>query len=178
MNTERNWTGYWINTGRTMGTPTTATPRRTLFTNHIRMQIVPGKATVFLCGLGWHVLYINGKKADDRVLAPVVTQYDKRVSWIEYDITSLVRPGKNAVAVLLGNGWYNCQTAEVWSFDKAPWRDLPKLLCDIEIDGVNVAKSDTSWKTHASPVTFDALRNGEFYDAAARNSRIRRSRFR
>ena len=165
MNMERNWSGYWINSGRGMGTPTTATPAAPYLRTTFECKSTPGKATVFLCGLGWHELYVNGRKADDRVLAPVVTQYDRRVSWIEYDITPLVRPGKNALAILLGNGWYNCQTAEVWSFDKAPWRDLPKLLCDIEIDGITVAKSDTSWKTHDSPVTFDALRNGEFYDA-------------
>lgn len=165
MNTERNWSGYWINSGRCMGTPTTATTAAPYLRTTFECKSIPGKATVFLCGLGWHELYVNGRKADDRVLAPVVTQFTQRASWIEYDITSLVRPGKNALAVLLGNGWYNCQTAEVWSFDKAPWRDLPKLLCDIEIDGVTIAKSDTTWKTHDSPVTFDALRNGEFYDA-------------
>ncbi len=165
MNTERNWSGYWINSGRGMGTPTTATPAAPYLRTTFECKSTPGKATVFLCGLGWHELYVNGRKADDRVLAPVATQFDRHVSWIEYDITPFVRPGKNAVAVLLGNGWYNCQTAEVWSFDKAPWRDLPKLICDIEIDGVTIAKSDTSWKTHDSPVTFDALRNGEFYDA-------------
>ena len=165
MNTERNWSGYWINSGRGMGTPTTATPAAPYLRTTFECKSTPGKATVFLCGLGWHELYVNGRKADDRVLAPVATQFDRHVSWIEYDITPFVRPGKNALAVLLGNGWYNCQTAEVWSFDKAPWRDLPKLICDIEIDGVTIAKSDTSWKTHDSPVTFDALRNGEFYDA-------------
>lgn len=165
MNTERNWSGYWINSGRGMGTPTTATPAAPYLRATFECKSTPGKATVFLCGLGWHELYVNGRKADDRVLAPVATQFDRHVSWIEYDITPFVRPGKNAVAVLLGNGWYNCQTAEVWSFDKAPWRDLPKLICDIEIDGVTIAKSDTSWKTHDTPVTFDALRNGEFYDA-------------
>ena len=98
------------------------------------------------------------------MLAPTITQFDKRVSFIEYDVTRLLKTGKNAVCVLLGNGLYNCRVHK-WSFDKAPWRDYPKLLCDIVIDGKTVAKSDYSWKTHPSPVTFNELRNGQYFDA-------------
>lgn len=165
MNTKRKWTGYWINTGKTMSAPSREVGSAPYLRKTFECPAKPARATAYLCGLGWHELYINGRKVDDRVLAPVVTQYDKRDSYIEYDITPFVKQGKNAVAVLLGNGWYNCHTAEVWSFDKAPWRDWPKLLCDIEIDGKTVVKSDASWKTHDSPIRFDALRNGESYDA-------------
>lgn len=125
----------------------------------------PAQAQIYLCALGWHELYVNGVKVDDRVLAPSVTQFDKHVSYIDYDVTHLLHAGKNAVTVLLGNGWYNCHTSEVWSFDKAPWRDWPKLICDIVADDVVIAKSDCSWVYHDSPIVFDALRNGESYDA-------------
>lgn len=161
----RNWNGYWINTGKRMTAPAANVGAAPYLRKTFLCETVPMQAKIYLCGLGWHELYVNGRKADDRVLAPVVTQYDKRDSYIEYDVTGLLKPGRNAVAVLLGNGWYNCHTAEVWSFDKAPWRDWPKLLCDIVADGKLLAKSDTSWVTHDSPVTFDALRNGEHYDA-------------
>lgn len=30
----------------------------------------PGTAVVSLCALGWHELYVNGKKTDDCVLTP------------------------------------------------------------------------------------------------------------
>ena len=161
----RNWNGYWINTGKQMCAPSTEVGSAPYLRKTFDCAAAPRQAKIYLCGLGWHELYVNGRKADDRVLAPVVTQYDKRDSYIEYDVTGLLKPGKNAVAVLLGNGWYNCHTPEVWSFDKAPWRDWPKLLCDIIADGRLLAKSDTTWVTHDSPVTFDALRNGEHYDA-------------
>ena len=113
----------------------------------------PKKATVFLCGLGWHVLYVNSRKADDRVLAPTVSQFDKHVGYIDYDVTKLLKKGKNAVTVLLGNGLFNCSNPK-WSFDKAPWRDYPKLLCDIVADGKTVAQSDASWKVYDSPGRF------------------------
>ena len=161
----REWNGYWINDGKTMCAPADWVGAAPYLRKTFVCDKAPEKATVFLCGLGWHELYVNGQKADDRVLAPVVTQYEKRDSYIEYDVTGLLKPGKNAVAVLLGNGWYNCHTTETWSFDKAPWRDWPKLLCDIVADGKLLAKTETSWRFHESPVRFDALRNGEHYDA-------------
>lgn len=155
--------GLWINEGKFMfKSPgsVSAAPcfRKTFDAGSFK------KAVVRLCGLGWHELYVNGQKADDRVLAPNVTQYDKRVSYIDYDVSKLIRQGKNAVAVILGNGWYNYDFAH-WELEKAPWRDWPKLCCDILIDGRLAARSDRSWKFHPGPVTYDALHGGESYDA-------------
>ncbi len=164
MQQERKWQGRWINAGQTMGTPTdTILPAPYLRTT-FDLMATPGKGVIFLCGLGWHVLYVNNQKADDRVLAPVMTQFDKHVSYIEYDVTKLLRKGKNAVTVMLGNGLFNCHEPH-WSYDKAPWRDYPKLLCDIVVDGQTVAASGKDWKVHSSPITFDGFRNGQYYDA-------------
>ncbi|NMA45795.1 MAG: family 78 glycoside hydrolase catalytic domain [Lentisphaerae bacterium] len=163
---KRTWHGYWINGSNGNFHSTSPVWPAPYLRKTFTCATAPKKAVVYLCGLGWHELYVNGRKADDRVLAPVVTQYEQRASYIDYDVTALLRPGKNALVVLLGNGWYNCHTHEVWGFVRAPWRDFPKLLCDVEIDGQVAVQSNASWKTTASPVTFDGLRNGEFYDAA------------
>ncbi|MFA6566766.1 MAG: glycoside hydrolase family 78 protein [Victivallales bacterium] len=122
-------------------------------------------AKVYICGLGYHELYINGSKVGDHVLDPVVTHYDKRVRYVTYDVTSCLICGKNVLGVVLGNGWYNCHTPEVWNFDKAAWRDYPKLLLDLEVDNKIVLCSDDSWKISSGPIIFDGLRNGETYDA-------------
>ena len=39
-------------------------------------------AKLFICGLGYHELYLNGGKVGAQVLAPVVSQYDKRVRYL------------------------------------------------------------------------------------------------
>ena len=163
-NTERKWIGRWINAGQTLMNPPDDLPPAPYFRKTFVCPKKPKKAVVFLCGLGWHELYVNGQKVDDRVLAPTVTQYDKHVSYIEYDVTQLLKKGKNAVAVLLGNGYFNVLET-LWRFATAPWRDYPKLICDIVADGETVARSDESWKWHDSPITFDSLRGGQFYDA-------------
>ena len=82
MNLERKWQGRWINDGSTMGTPTDVNNNAPYLRKTFICERKPKKATVFLCGLGWHVLYVNGRKADDRVLAPTVSQFDKHVGYI------------------------------------------------------------------------------------------------
>ena len=69
------------------------------------------------------------------------------------------------MVVWLGNGWYNCHATSTWTLDTAPWRDWPKLLCDIVVGDQVIAASDESWRWHESPITFDSLLNGEKYDA-------------
>ncbi|MCX7916473.1 MAG: family 78 glycoside hydrolase catalytic domain, partial [Verrucomicrobiae bacterium] len=116
-----------------------------------------------VCGLGYHEVWLNGERVGDTVLEPVVTQYDKRVRFVSYRVH--LRAGRNALGVILGNGWYNSHTAEVWHFDKAPWRDYPKLWLELEQDGSLVIVSDGTWRVTTGPILFDGLRNGEIYDA-------------
>ncbi|HAH88438.1 MAG TPA: alpha-L-rhamnosidase, partial [Armatimonadetes bacterium] len=62
-------------------------------------------ARAYICGLGYHELYINGRKAGNSVLDPSVTRYDRRASYVTRDITDMLSTGKNAVGVMLGSGW-------------------------------------------------------------------------
>lgn len=58
--------------------------------------------------LGYHEVYVNGKKASSAVLAPAVAQLNKRSLMVTYDITPMVRKGNNEVRLWLGKGWYRC----------------------------------------------------------------------
>lgn len=129
------------------------------------LESQPACAVLKLCTPGWHELYVNGQKADDRVLAPVVTQLDRHVSVVQYEVAHLLRAGKNVIAVLLGNGWYNPDTPCDWDFHHASWRDHPKLLCELLVDGDVRIVSGKDWKVCASPILFNQLREGETYDA-------------
>jgi len=122
-------------------------------------------ASLRICGLGYYELYLNGRKVGDHVLDPVVTHYDRRALYVTYDVSAYLVDGANTVGVVLGNGWYNCHTPEVWHFDKAPWRANPKFLLQMDLDGECVLASDKSWKCASGPIVFDGLRNGETYDA-------------
>lgn len=56
--------------------------------------------------LGYHEVYINGQKVGDGVLAPAVSQFDKRSLILTYDISKLLKKGKNECLIWLGSGWY------------------------------------------------------------------------
>ena len=161
---------YWI--GRadaTMSDWRAKTKPAPLFRREFTLGAKPVAATLRVCGLGFHETRINGAKAGDHVLDPTPTQFDKRVRFVTHDVTKMLRKGKNAVGVMLGNGWYNSHTADVWHFDKAPWRDHPKLMLQLDIamqDGTSVSiMSGPEWRVAEGPIRFDGIRNGEFYDA-------------
>ncbi|MBO5060615.1 MAG: alpha-L-rhamnosidase N-terminal domain-containing protein [Clostridia bacterium] len=77
------------------------------------------KATLYACGLGYGLYYINGQSVTDDVLLTPVTRYDLTVLYNSYDVTTLIKAGKNAVGAMLGNGWY-CTLYPRWDTYKAP----------------------------------------------------------
>ncbi|MDR3147200.1 MAG: glycoside hydrolase family 78 protein, partial [Treponema sp.] len=127
----------------------------------------PVLATVAICGVGYYELYVNGVKAGDSFLTPAQSIYDRTVYYNTYDILPLLRRGDNEFYVLLGNGLYNCGI-KTWDFEKAPWRDKPKLLlyADIAVRGGwrDCVCSDTSFETGESPITYNTLYGGETQD--------------
>ncbi len=82
-------------------------------------------AQVAICGLGYYELHCNGRRIGDHQLDPAFTDYDHRVLYTCYDITESLKQGRNALGIMLGNGWYNMHTRATWNFDRAPWRDSP-----------------------------------------------------
>ena len=124
MNSTRVWKGIWI---KASTVPENQVPylRKTF-----DLEAVPKKVSAFICSAGWHVLTVNGKRPDDRELAPSVSQYDKRVFYIEYDIAKLLKPGKNVILLELGNSLYNDNSHAASDFIRATWRDKVKVLCE------------------------------------------------
>ena len=59
---------------------------------------------------------MNGKKAQDDLLSPGWTKYDKTALYDTRDVTSLVKQGSNAVGVLLGNGMYRVHPGRYTKF--------------------------------------------------------------
>ena len=111
------------------------------------------RARAYICGLGYYELRINGEKVGFNVLDPAWTTYDKRALYVAYDITTMLRAGKNAVGVILGQGWYKNRA----------------LLLQMNLELANGKKmsvfTDTTWKIAAGPVVEDSVYNGEIYDA-------------
>lgn len=103
-----------------------------------------GKQTAFLHvnTLGYHEIYINGKKVSDDVLSPAVSHLNKRSLIMTYDVTSYLKDGENDLLIWLGQGWYKKTT-----FGAAYDGPLVKAELDILKDGKweLLAATDTSW---------------------------------
>jgi len=126
------------------------------------------RARVRLSGLGWSELYINGKKVSDDVLSPGLTDYSKEVLYRTYDVTSFIKPGANAIGIMLGNGWYSAASILPWE-KGGPWGYPPRAILQMTVthdDGtVTHVLTDKTWKTTRGPVGANQLVAGETYDA-------------
>jgi alpha-L-rhamnosidase len=126
------------------------------------------RATAYISGMGWFEFSLNGAKVSNDVLAPALSDYDKRVFYLTYDVTSRLKPGANAIGVILGSGRFfaprHGQPLGTRSFG------YPKLLMQIEIEYSDGSKetiaSDQTWKlTTEGPIVANNEYDGERYDA-------------
>jgi alpha-L-rhamnosidase len=129
-------------------------------------------ARLYITGLGYYEAYLNGKKVGDHMLDPGWTNYSKRIQYITYDVTEMVRAGVNAIGVMLGNGWYN--TMPLYLFNRLNLRTVlitgqPKCLVQLLVrftDGTEeVIVSDDNWKAGKGPILMNSVYLGEKYDA-------------
>lgn len=157
------WRGAWISDGHDKDHRAAPYFRKTF---DINKTIKSARAYISAGGL--FVLTVNGQRAGDHFLDPVYTRYDRRCSYVTFDITSLLRGGRNALGVVLGNGWYNHQALAVWDFDRAPWRNRPTFCMDVRItytDGTTeTVATDLSWRTSDGPLVYNNIYTGEHYD--------------
>jgi alpha-L-rhamnosidase len=123
-------------------------------------------ARLFVTALGSYRFFINGRTVSDDVLTPGFTDYRKRVQYQTYDVTPMLVRGKNALGVLLGEGWYG--SGITWAgahFFPPPER----LLAQLEIEYTNgrheTVVTNDSWKGTASPILQSEIYAGEIYDA-------------
>lgn len=129
------------------------------------LQSQPRRAVLYVSGIGSSVCYMNGKRVGNDVFGPLPTWYDASVSYLTYDVTSLVKAGTNAIGVALGNGRYlSMRNNSMASFG------LPRLMAQLDIEYDNGEKvsviSDNSWKvTNKGPIVANNEFDGEKYDA-------------
>src|SRR5665648_473031 len=65
------------------------------------------KVFLYINSLGYHEVFLNGEKVGDKVLTPAVSQFNKRSLVITYNISSLIRQGRNDIVLWIGQGWYS-----------------------------------------------------------------------
>lgn len=136
------------------------------------------KAVLYVTGLGYFETKINGANVTEDILIPVASNYEYRplekllyplndnitfrIYYHSFDITHLLKKGKNILTIQLGNGWYrqkerNAEGETSFSDDlKAIYKLV--FLCD---DGINEICSDGSEKYTYSEIVYNNIFIGE-----------------
>ncbi|HQK95772.1 MAG TPA: family 78 glycoside hydrolase catalytic domain, partial [Armatimonadota bacterium] len=141
--------------------------RSQCFRKEFRLDQPVTSARAYVSGLGLYELRINGRKVGADELAPGWTLYDKRVQYQTFDVTDLLRSGRNAVGAVVGNGWWSGRIS--WRTPPPSVRNVLRFVCELDVQLANgghvIVATDDSWRAHESPVLSDDLYDGETYDA-------------
>ena len=120
------------------------------------------KARLYVTALGIYEVHLNGKRVGDAAFAPGWTDYNKRVQYQEYDVTTLLNKGGNALGALTVNGWY-CGHLGNGGFQQ--YGTVPAFLAQLEVtyaDGSSeTIATDETWKICAGPVVEADFMEGE-----------------
>jgi hypothetical protein len=138
----------------------------------LRREFVVGpglrRALAAVSGLGQYELSCNGRKAGEDLLSPGWTDYERTTLYELVDLTGLLRTGRNALGLMLGNGMYDVVHRDRYAkFNgfSGPLRAILQLRLEYEDGRVEWIGTDPNWRTAAGPITFGNAYGGEDYDA-------------
>lgn len=133
---------------------------------------VPQFAPAFVTSVGFHELYVNGKKVSDAVLTPSVSDLRNRVLYTSYDISAYLKKGRNNIVIWLASGWADFS-------DKNPKVDFnvqkkPMCKAQFRIDSEGWITTNKTWKyTRSNTSHLGNWKNsdfgGEFVDNSGRD---------
>lgn len=144
------------------------TPAAPLLRCEFTVTDVPLEAYVVVAAGGLAAVELDGQPLDDAVLSPGFTDYDVRVQYTVTDVTSRIYPGRHAIGIELGRGFYGIRGRNTWNWETAPWHDDPcvrMLLLVRTAEGEQTIVTDEGWVVVDGPTTSDDLYAGEDYDA-------------
>ncbi|WRT68172.1 uncharacterized protein IL334_005147 [Kwoniella shivajii] len=125
---------------------------------------VPSKPTrnarLYITALGVYESYLNGNIIGQDILAPGWTSYTARLPYQTYDITHLIKDGKNVLGAWVGEGWYS-GILGYQGGARNIFGDQPSLLAQLEIDGQPI---QGEWEWSFGAMTSSGLYDGETYD--------------
>ena len=128
-------------------------------------------ARLYASAMGVYNLYLNGKKVGEDWFAPGDSQYRETICYQVYDVTDMLKGGKNAMGAELAPGWYTGYlTFTVSNFNF--FGDYEALLSRLVVtyeDGTKetFVSNPENWKAcKDGPVRNASYFQGERYDAS------------
>ena len=126
------------------------------------------QARLYITALGVYEAQINGRQVGDHVLAPGWTSYNHRLRYQTFDVTEYLLEGHNAVAAMLGDGWYRGRLG-FGGGKRNIYGNQLALLAQLEIDYHDGTReqlvTDSSWRASSGAILASDIYDGETYDA-------------
>jgi alpha-L-rhamnosidase len=126
-------------------------------------------ARLYATALGSYVMFLNGMRVGNQVLAPGWTDYRERVVYQTYDdVTVWIAQGKNVIGALLAPGWY--ATSLEWAQQPNNYGVTPPALrAQLRIEhtdgSVEWVATDASWQADTFSILHSEIYDGESQDA-------------
>ncbi len=141
MLAQSDWTAKWI------GMESANENECPWFRKSFDLDALPDTALASVGSLGFHELYVNGRKVSDAVLTPSVSDLHKRALYVTYDIRQYLRRGRNVVGLWLAPGWAQYVDHEV----SVPFvaGKKPLAIAQVQIGGTRVV-TDETWRCSLS----------------------------
>ncbi|MGI5989484.1 MAG: family 78 glycoside hydrolase catalytic domain [Lachnospiraceae bacterium] len=139
------------------------------FRKKFRLKRKVKKARLYASARGLYRFKIDGRKTDDMILAPGMTDYRRRIPYQVYDVTNLFsEENVHTLELALADGWYRGSTAaygvtNVYGNETAVIAQL-ELTYDNGETEVTGTDESFSW-CNDGPVRFADLKDGEVYDS-------------
>src|SRR5574344_131108 len=144
------------------------TMMRTEFTTADRKTVK--SARLYATAMGIYSLYLNGQKVGKDWFAPGDSQYRETLGYFKYDVTDMIKAGRNALGAELSGGWYvGYLTFTVSNFNF--FGDHTALMARLVIQYEDGSKEEIltrpeSWKVYNDgPIRLGSFFMGERYDA-------------
>ena len=103
------------------------------------------KAYLYVCGIGYQDVTLNGQRVDEAYLQPAVSNYAKHCYYVTLPVKEYLREGENALEIAVGEGWrrnygeyLNQITREVEFFG------VPKLTAQLQIEYADESSDHTA----------------------------------
>lgn len=164
----RDWRAAWIAASEDI-------PKRAVcFSRKFQVEKAVQRACLYVCGLGYQQIVVNGLRADNAVMSPAHSNYAKTCYYtVSPDAGKLLRAGENEIVITVGDGWRRVTSGFLEANTTGrtiSFFGIPQLTAFLSLeyeDGTSwTIETDENWEWSHGPIQFNDLYDGETYDAA------------
>ncbi len=140
------------------------------FRRDFTLSEMPKSACLYVSGLGYHNVTVDGTDLTDYKLEPAFSAYEKTVYYtVHTNIRNLLKPGKNTIGVQVAEGWRNNVSPSVRNRRKTTFFGKSQLWCMLVLrykDGrTETISTDENWGVKFGPIVSASIFHGETYNA-------------